>query len=64
MDQQAVVDGPSVVESLEDCKEDIFRLYMTEKRTLEDTMQIIKDAYGIVASDAIYKSRLRKWGYH
>jgi len=36
--------------SLDDCKGEIFQLYLVEKKTLKDVMAIIKEAHGITAT--------------
>jgi hypothetical protein len=36
--------------SLDDCKGEIFQLYLVEKKPLKDVMAIIKEAHGITAT--------------
>ncbi|KAG4444026.1 hypothetical protein IFR05_000486 [Cadophora sp. M221] len=50
--------------SLDDCKGEIFQLYIVENQTLTKVMERIQEAYNVTATAAIYKARLEKWGFH
>ncbi|KAK7419225.1 hypothetical protein QQZ08_010937 [Neonectria magnoliae] len=39
-------------------------LYLDENKTLKETMSIMKDKYSFVASEKLYKERLKQWGRH
>jgi hypothetical protein len=44
-------------------KELIERLYLNEDKTVEETMQILKDQEGFVAGERKFKMQLKEWGF-
>ncbi|CAH0047389.1 unnamed protein product [Clonostachys solani] len=43
--------------------ETLKRLYLTENKTLSETMRLMKDSYGFNASMKLYKDRFRQWNW-
>ncbi|KAK2598556.1 hypothetical protein N8I77_011959 [Diaporthe amygdali] len=45
-------------------KETIMKLYLDEKRTLPEIMRIMKQEYSFDASQKLYKSKFKTWGWN